>query len=229
VISVEAFSTQTGHAVCLRRENIDTDQIVPARFCKRITKSGFADALFAEWRAEDNFVLNEPRHAGACFLIAGRNFGIGSSREHAVWALRDYGFRAVISTGFGEIFRGNALANGLLPISLDAETVGRLSGLAEDEEGMELTVDLAAQVVRHRSVAWRFEFDLRARSMIMAGLDEIALTRERCTGLDVYEAARPRWLPTVRRRDAADRPSNPAEPRPLPMIGVSRPGTSLGK
>jgi 3-isopropylmalate/(R)-2-methylmalate dehydratase small subunit len=208
-MSVEAFSTHTGHAVCLRRENIDTDQIVPARFCKRITRTGFADALFAEWRTEDNFVLNDPGHAGASFLIAGSNFGIGSSREHAVWALRDYGFKAVISTGFGEIFRGNALANGLLPISLDAGAVSRLSGLAEGEEGMELTVDLAAQVVRHRSATWRFECDPRARRMIMAGLDEIALTYERCAGLDAYEAARPRWLPTVRRRDAADRARTP--------------------
>src|SRR4029077_11279649 len=115
---MDAFTAHTGHAVCLRREAVDTDQIVPARFCKRITKTGFADALFAEWRKQEDFVLNDPRHVGACFLIAGADFGIGSSREHAVWALRDYGFKAVMSTGFGEIFRGNAVRNGLLPITL---------------------------------------------------------------------------------------------------------------
>jgi 3-isopropylmalate/(R)-2-methylmalate dehydratase small subunit len=201
----------TGHAVCLRRANIDTDQIVPARFCKRITMTGFADGLFADWRADREFILNEPGHADSCFLITGPNFGIGSSREHAVWALRDYGFKAVISTRFGEIFRGNALANGLLPISLDSTAVSALFSMAESDERMELTVDLAALEVRHRSATWSFSVDGRARRMILAGLDEIALTKERCPDLSAYETARLRWLPVIRPSGAAPgqiRPEN---------------------
>jgi 3-isopropylmalate/(R)-2-methylmalate dehydratase small subunit len=200
---METFNAHTGHAVCLRRADVDTDQIVPARFCKRITKTGFADALFADWRGDEGFVLNDPGHASACFLIAGPNFGIGSSREHAAWALVDYGFKAVISTGFGDIFRGNALANGLLPIRLDAVAVARLFSLAESDERMELTVDLGSQRVAHRSETWEFDFDRRAKRMIMAGLDEIAVNQQRCGDLGEYEAIRPRWLPNVRRSNNA--------------------------
>jgi 3-isopropylmalate/(R)-2-methylmalate dehydratase small subunit len=200
---MEPFNAHTGHAVCLGRANVDTDQIVPARFCKRITKTGFADALFADWRGDEGFVLNDPGHAGASFLIVGPNFGIGSSREHAAWALVDYGFKAVISTGFGDIFRGNALANGLLPIRLDAVAVARLLSLAESDERMELTVDLGSQRVIHHSATWEFDFDQRAKRMIMAGLDEIAVNQQRCGDLSKYEAIRPRWLPTVRRSNNA--------------------------
>jgi 3-isopropylmalate/(R)-2-methylmalate dehydratase small subunit len=197
---MEAFTTHTGHAVCVRRAAIDTDQIVPARFCKRITKSGFADALFAEWRKQDGFVLNDPRHAGACFLIAGASFGIGSSREHAVWALRDYGFKAVISTAFGEIFHGNAINNGLLPVMLPADAIADLSDRADADPGLIITVDLVAQQVRCGLDGWDFDFDPRARRMLLVGLDQIADTLDRCTRLDAYEAARPAWMPSVRPR-----------------------------
>jgi 3-isopropylmalate/(R)-2-methylmalate dehydratase small subunit len=198
-----AFTTHTGHALCLRREAIDTDQIVPARFCKRITKTGFADALFADWRTQEDFVLNDPRHAGACFLIAGADFGIGSSREHAVWALRDYGFKAVLSTGFGEIFRGNAVRNGLLPIALRAEAIADLSDRADSDPGLVITVDLVTRHVRCGSGSWGFEFDPRARHMLLHGLDEIDVTLERLARLDAYEAARPAWMPAIRPRAAA--------------------------
>jgi 3-isopropylmalate/(R)-2-methylmalate dehydratase small subunit len=200
---MEAFTTRTGHAVCLRQSGIDTDQIVPARFCKRITKSGFEDALFAEWRKQDGFVLNDPRHAGACFLIAGANFGIGSSREHAVWALRDYGFKVVISTAFGEIFHGNAINNGLLPVTLPADATADLADKAELDPGLIITVDLVAQEVRCGNDRWDFHFDPRARRMLLAGLDQIAATLDRCTGLDSYEKARPAWMPSVRPRAIA--------------------------
>lgn len=195
---MKAFDVHTGKAVCLRRDNIDTDQIVPAEFCRRITKTGFGDALFANWRKQGGFVLDDPAHAGACFLIAGSGFGIGSSREHAVWALRDYGFRAVIASSFGEIFRMNALGNGMLPIALPSAQVSALSAAAESRPGLELMVDLVAQEVRYDARILHFEIEPRARRMILGGLDEIAASLDRCGALDDYEAARPTWRPRLR-------------------------------
>jgi 3-isopropylmalate/(R)-2-methylmalate dehydratase small subunit len=198
---MEPFSAHSGRAVCIMREDIDTDQIIPARFCKRITKTGFADALFAHWREDPGFVLNDPRRAGASFLVAAQNFGIGSSREHAVWALRDYGFKAVISAGFGEIFQGNALKNGLLPIVLPGPAVSDLAARVEHDPDLRLTVDLTALDVRVDADSWPFEIDEGARQMILNGLDEIDITLGRSAGLADYEASRPAWLPVVRPAD----------------------------
>jgi 3-isopropylmalate/(R)-2-methylmalate dehydratase small subunit len=196
---MEPFTAHTGRAVCILRENIDTDQIVPARFCMRITKSGYADALFDQWRKDPDFVLNDPRREGASFLVAGASFGIGSSREHAVWALRDYGFKAVIAAGFGEIFQGNALKNAFLPVVLDGGIVAELAGRVDGDPELAVTVDLAALEVRIPGATWPFQLDPRARQMILDGADEINLTLRRAGGrLAGYEAGRPGWLPALR-------------------------------
>ncbi len=197
---MEAFTVHTGTAACIRRENIDTDQICPARFCMRVTKTGYADALFAQWRTDPGFVLNDPRRQGASVLIAGANFGIGSSREHAVWALRDFGFKAVISTRFGDIFHGNALKNALVPITLPASAVSAVAERVDAEPELAVTVDLESLEVRAGAGAWPFPLEPKSRQMIMAGADEIDLTLQRATGLASFEARRPGWLPTVRPR-----------------------------
>src|SRR3954447_4745286 len=145
---MQPFTVHTGTAVPLRRGNVDTDQIIPAEYLKRVTRTGFADGLFAAWRSDPAFVLNDPRFAGATVLLAGPDFGTGSSREHAVWALQDYGFRAVVAPRFGDIFRGNALKAGLLPVVLDADVVARLQDLVESDPDTEVTVDLEACQVR---------------------------------------------------------------------------------
>src|SRR4051794_25936239 len=145
---MQKFTTHTGTAVPLRRSNVDTDQIIPAEYLKRITRTGFADGLFAAWRSDPDFVLNDPRYGGATVLLAGPDFGTGSSREHAVWALQDYGFRAVIAPRFADIFRGNAHKGGLLPVVLDQADVERLQDLAERDPAAEVTVDLEAREVR---------------------------------------------------------------------------------
>src|SRR5215472_10304632 len=144
---MQPFTTHTGRAVSLRRSNVDTDQIIPAEYLKRVTRTGFADGLFAAWRADPEFVLNQPAAVGATILVAGPDFGIGSSREHAVWALLDYGFRAVISARFGDIFRNNSVQAGLLPVRLPADVVTALQDLAEDGRAAEVTVDLAGREV----------------------------------------------------------------------------------
>src|SRR3954464_15150880 len=145
---MEAFTTHTGRAVPLRRSNVDTDQIIPASYLKRVTRSGFEDGLFAAWRSDPDFVLNQPQYAGVTVLLAGPDFGTGSSREHAVWALQNYGFRAVISPRFADIFRGNSLKNGLLTVVLEQKIVDALQELAEKDPQAEVTVDLEAREVR---------------------------------------------------------------------------------
>src|SRR5438067_7076265 len=145
---MDAFTVHTGRAVPLRRSNVDTDQIIPAEYLKRITRTGFADGLFAAWRSDPSFVLNDNRYDGAVVLLAGPDFGTGSSREHAVWALQDHGFRAVIAPRFGDIFRGNATKAGLLPVQLPAAVVDTLLSAVEDDPTTELTVDLEAREVR---------------------------------------------------------------------------------
>src|ERR671929_304210 len=145
---MEKFTVHTGPAVPLRRSNVDTDQIIPAEYLKRVTRTGFADGLFNAWREDPGFVLNNPAYQGASILVAGPEFGTGSSREHAVWALRDWGFKAVISPRFGDIFRGNALKDGLLPVELDTAAVETLWDLAERDPSAEITVDLAERQVR---------------------------------------------------------------------------------
>ncbi|MEU1085691.1 3-isopropylmalate dehydratase small subunit [Streptomyces sp. NPDC005576] len=201
---MEPFARHRGTAVALRRDDIDTDQILPAEFCKRVTKSGYEDGLFARWREQGDPVVVSRRYADASVLLAGRDFGIGSSREHAVWALRDGGFRAVVATGFGDIFRRNALNNGLLPVDLPAPVVTGLMDLAEEADGgLTVTVDLTENRLLWAGGSAAFEVEPRARRRLLEGLDAIAETLLRRQAVEAYEATRPGWLPRVPRTAAA--------------------------
>jgi 3-isopropylmalate/(R)-2-methylmalate dehydratase small subunit len=200
---MEPFVTLTGHALPLRRTNVDTDQIIPAVYLKRVTREGFGDGLFAAWREDPSFVLNNPRYAGATILVAGTDFGTGSSREHAVWALLDYGFRAVIAPRFGDIFRTNATKAGLLPVVLPEKVVALIQDAAEAEPAGEVTVDLEAREVRvsggglAEPLAEPFQIDDYTRWRLLEGLDDIGLTLRHEDAIAAYEAARPSWKPAV--------------------------------
>ena len=194
---MNAFTVVTGRALPLRRSNVDTDQIIPAEFLKRISRTGFGDALFAAWRSDPSFVLNDPRHDGATVLVAGPDFGTGSSREHAVWALQDYGFRAVIAPRFGDIFRGNATKAGLLPVVLDAAEVAHLQSLVEGDPTVEVTVDLVERQVRAADVVADFDIDDYTRWRLLEGLDDIGLTLKHGDQVAAYEAERSSWLPVT--------------------------------
>jgi 3-isopropylmalate/(R)-2-methylmalate dehydratase small subunit len=194
---MEAFTVHTGRAVPLRRSDVDTDQIIPSDWLKRIERTGFGAGLFSEWRSDPGFVLNDPAYAGASILLAGPDFGTGSSREHAVWALQDYGFRAVVSARFADIFRGNALGNGLLPVQLPAETVDALMVLAESDPTAEVTVDLDAREVRAPGLVAGFELDDFTRWRLMEGLDDVGLTLRHSDAVAAFERSRPGWLPTT--------------------------------
>jgi 3-isopropylmalate/(R)-2-methylmalate dehydratase small subunit len=200
---MEPFVTHTGRAVPLRRSNVDTDQIIPAVYLKRVTREGFGDGLFAAWREDPSFVLNQPRYTGATILAAGPDFGTGSSREHAVWALLDYGFRAVIAPRFGDIFRTNATKAGLLPVVLPEKTVALIQDAAEAEPPAEVTVDLAGREVRVSGgdlagpLAEPFEIDDYTRWRLMEGLDDVGLTLRHEAAIAAFEAARPAWLPVT--------------------------------
>lgn len=210
---MESFTVHTGRVACLARDDIDTDQIVPARYCKRISRTGFADALFADWRADPDFVLNDPRAAGATILVAGANFGTGSSREHAVWALRDYGFRAVISAKFGDIFHSNSLKNGLLPVILPPPSVATLFTLAGEEPGLELTIDLVAAELSFHDERWSFTVERRAREMIIRGSDEIDITLQHADTITDFERRRPDWMPVLSPGETARRTAKPGSAR----------------
>jgi 3-isopropylmalate/(R)-2-methylmalate dehydratase small subunit len=194
---MEKITTVTGTAVPLRRSNVDTDQIIPAVFLKRVTKTGFEDALFSAWRQDPEFVLNRPEYAGARVLIAGPDFGTGSSREHAVWALQDHGFRVVIAPRFGDIFRGNSLKAGLLTVLLPADVVEDMWGAIEADPGLEVTVDLEAREVRYAGTTVPFELDDFTRWRLLNGLDDIGLTLRHTDHVTEFEARRPAWLPTT--------------------------------
>src|SRR5512144_566878 len=196
---MEKFTVHTGRAVPLRRSNVDTDQIIPAEYLKRVTRTGFADGLFAAWRAQPDFVLNRSEYAGGSVLLAGTDFGTGSSREHAVWALQDYGFRTVISPRFADIFRGNALKGGLLPVELSHVAVEELLRTVESDPSTQVTVDLVARQVRARGFVAPFDVDDYTRWRLMEGLDDIGLTLRHEAEVTTYESRRPSWLPrTVR-------------------------------
>ncbi|OKI61418.1 3-isopropylmalate dehydratase small subunit [Streptomyces sp. MJM1172] len=196
---MEAFTTHTGRAVPLRRSNVDTDQIIPAHWLKKITRDGFEDGLFEAWRKDPEFVTNRPERAGATVLVAGPDFGTGSSREHAVWALQNFGFKTVISSRFADIFRGNSLKNGLLTVVLPQETVDRLWQLTEADPTAEITVDLVARQVRAEGVEAEFELDDNARWRLLEGLDDISLTLQNEADIAAYESARPAHKPrTIR-------------------------------
>ncbi|WEV25129.1 3-isopropylmalate dehydratase small subunit [Streptomyces sp. 71268] len=192
---MEAFTTHTGRAVPLRRSNVDTDQIIPAHWLKKVTRDGFEDGLFEAWRKNPDFVLNQPERAGATVLLAGPDFGTGSSREHAVWALQNYGFKTVISSRFADIFRGNSLKNGLLTVVLPQETVERLWELTEADPEAAVTVDLVTRQVRAGSVTAEFELDENARWRLLEGLDDISLTLRQEAEIAAYEALRPAFKP----------------------------------
>ncbi|MEU9981204.1 3-isopropylmalate dehydratase small subunit [Streptomyces sp. NPDC050856] len=192
---MEAFTTHTGRAVPLRRSNVDTDQIIPAHWLKKVTRDGFEDGLFEAWRKDPDFVLNRPERHGATVLVAGPDFGTGSSREHAVWALQNYGFKAVVSSRFADIFRGNSLKNGLLTVVLPQPVVDRLWELTEADPQAEITVDLVARQVRAEGVTADFELDANARWRLLNGLDDIGITLADEPDIATYEARRPSHKP----------------------------------
>jgi len=191
------FRVHTGRAVVLDRADVDTDQIVPAEHLKRIERTGFGPFLFAEWRKDPDFALNRPESQGATILLTGPNFGSGSSREHAVWALEDAGFRAIVAPSFADIFRTNCTKVGLLPMALPEATVRELMDAVRADPAVQLTVDLEERTVQGGGVRARFEIDDFTRHRLLEGLDDIDLTLRRADAIARYEATRQPWLPTV--------------------------------
>jgi 3-isopropylmalate/(R)-2-methylmalate dehydratase small subunit len=192
---MQAFTTHTGTALPLRRSNVDTDQIIPAVYLKRVTRTGFEDALFAAWRTDPDFVYNKPEFAGASILVAGPDFGTGSSREHAVWALQDAGFRVVLSARFADIFRGNSLKTGVLAAQVDQAVIEQLWEIVEAAPMTPVTVDLVAREVRAGDLVAPFQVDDYGRWRLLEGLDDIDLTLRHVAEIDAFEAERPSWLP----------------------------------
>lgn len=192
---MEAFSTHTGIGVPLRRSNVDTDQIIPAVYLKRVTRTGFEDGLFAAWRADPSFILNLPPFDKGSVLVAGPDFGTGSSREHAVWALMDYGFRVVISSRFADIFRGNAGKAGLLAAEVAQDDVELLWKLIEQNPGLEITVNLQDRNIVAGTVVLPFRIDDYTAWRLLEGLDDIGLTLRKLSSIEDYEERRPSWKP----------------------------------
>ena len=208
-IQMDKFTTHSGTAVPLRHSNVDTDQIIPAVYLKRVTRTGFHDGLFAAWRSDPDFVLNRPEHDGATVLVAGPDFGTGSSREHAVWALQDYGFRVVLSPRFGDIFRSNAGKSGLLAARVDESFVTALWDAVERDPSTPITVDLDQRIVRagteSDAISAPFEIDDYTRWRLLEGLDDIAITLGHEAEIASYERNRPTWKPaTLPARTSAD-------------------------
>lgn len=194
---MDAFTVHTGTALPLRRSNVDTDQIIPAVYLKRVTRTGFEDGLFSAWRNDPEFVLNKPEHAGVSVLVAGPDFGTGSSREHAVWALMDYGFKVVLSSRFADIFRGNSGKAGLLAAQVDQEVVEQLWAMVEADPTTEVTVDLEACEVRAGEVVAPFVIDDYTRYRLLNGLDDIGITLGHEDAIAAYEERRPSWKPVT--------------------------------
>jgi 3-isopropylmalate/(R)-2-methylmalate dehydratase small subunit len=192
---MEKFTTVTGIGVPLQRSNVDTDQIIPAVFLKRVTKTGFEDALFHGWRQDPQFVLNREPFTHGTVLVAGPDFGTGSSREHAVWALRDYGFAAVLSSRFGDIFRGNSGKQGLLAAQLSEKDIETIWLIIDEHPGIELTVDLIAKMVTVGKVSFAFEIDDYTKWRLLEGLDDIGLTLRDEARITEFEAQRESWRP----------------------------------
>ncbi|MCA5924039.1 3-isopropylmalate dehydratase small subunit [Curtobacterium oceanosedimentum] len=192
---MDKITTVTGIAAPLERSNVDTDQIIPAVYLKRVTKTGFEDALFSGWRQDPAFVLNQPEYQGARVLVAGPDFGTGSSREHAVWALRDFGFRVVVSSRFADIFKGNAGKQGLVTAIVTESEVERLWAAIKAHPGIEATVDLVTQRVSLGDVDVPFEIDAYTRWRLMEGLDDIGLTLRDETAITEFESRRSSWRP----------------------------------
>ncbi|MEU3650670.1 3-isopropylmalate/(R)-2-methylmalate dehydratase small subunit [Lentzea waywayandensis] len=194
---MDAFTTHTGVGVPLRRSNVDTDQIIPAVYLKRVTRTGFEDGLFAAWRGDEHFILNQEPFKAGSVLVAGPDFGTGSSREHAVWALMDYGFRVVISSRFADIFRGNSGKQGLVAAQCSQSDVELLWKLLESEPGTAVTVDLTDKTVRAKDLVAPFEIDDYTRWRLLEGLDDIALTLRHEPEISAFEGNRQTWLPTT--------------------------------
>ena len=192
---MEKFTQHTGVGVPLRRSNVDTDQIIPAVYLKRVTRTGFEDALFAAWRGDPTFVLNQEAYATGSVLVAGPDFGTGSSREHAVWALKDYGFRVVLSTRFADIFRGNSGKQGLLAAQVAQEDIELLWKILETEPGTEVTVDLAARTAAAKDVVVPIQVDDYTRWRLLEGLDDIGLTLQHEAEITAFEQTRASWRP----------------------------------
>ncbi|MBO1901081.1 3-isopropylmalate dehydratase small subunit [Leucobacter weissii] len=213
---MQKFTTLTGVAAPLKRSNVDTDQIIPAVFLKRVTKTGFEDALFHHWRQDPEFVLNLPEYADAEILVAGPDFGTGSSREHAVWALRDYGFKVVISPKFADIFRGNSGKQGLLTAAVVESDVERLWAVLEAEPGAKLTVSLEDRTVSAGDLTVPFEIDDYMRWRLLEGLDDISLTLRNEQAISDFEAGRPSWMPrTLPVRTEAPLPARAGSALPI--------------
>ena len=195
---MEPVKRVAGRMAPLDLADVDTDQIIPKQFLKRIERTGYGPFLFYDWRARDNFVLDRPEYAGASVLVAGANFGCGSSREHAPWALRDFGFKAIVAPTFADIFRANCYKTGLLAVTLPESQVRHLIDLVSEDPTVEVIVDLQAQQVRGDGFSYRFEIDPFARECLLHGLDEIALVERHYDDIAAYEKTRAAWLPTVR-------------------------------
>ncbi|HRD36313.1 MAG: 3-isopropylmalate dehydratase small subunit [Candidatus Nanopelagicaceae bacterium] len=192
---MEKFISHTGSALPLRRSNVDTDQIIPAVYLKRVTRSGFEDGLFAAWRSDPEFVLNKAEYSKASILVAGADFGTGSSREHAVWALQNYGFKVVISSRFADIFRGNSLKAGLLTVILGQSDVEALWSAIEAEPSLEIKVDLETRLVSYKNQAISFDLDDYTRWRLMEGLDDIGLTLRKIDEVENFEEKRAKFKP----------------------------------
>jgi 3-isopropylmalate/(R)-2-methylmalate dehydratase small subunit len=210
---MKKFVKETGVAVPLNRSNVDTDQIIPKQFLKRIERTGYGPFLFFDWRYQQDgsdkpdFVLNQASFKDGRVLIAGRNFGSGSSREHAVWALDNYGFRAVIAPSYADIFKGNSGKEGLLTVELPEEAVNTLASRAEEEPGIECTVDLQSQTVTMADLSYGFEIDPFLKHCLLEGLDDIGLSLTSEDSITTFEAQRPSWMPDIRRG-----------PEPVPVV-----------
>jgi 3-isopropylmalate/(R)-2-methylmalate dehydratase small subunit len=202
---MEPVRIVSGRAVPLDRSDVDTDQIIPSEWLKRIERTGFAAGLFAEWRDDPAFVLNKPEHAGATILVAGPNFGTGSSREHAVWALVDHGFSAVVSPRFGDIFRNNSTRSGLVPAEVSDEDGRAILEAVSADPSLEVVVDVERRLVEAPSagISAPFRLDDDARDRLLRGLDDIGVTAQHLADIDAYESRRPDWLPTLRPRQQA--------------------------
>ncbi len=194
---MQAVRIVTGRAVPLDRSDVDTDQIIPSDWLKQVERTGFEKGLFSEWRDDPGFVLNDERFAGATILIAGPNFGVGSSREHAVWALQQYGFQAVITSRFGDIFRNNSTKNGLVPVVLPADAARQLLDGVEQDPDLEITIDVERRLVEAPALGLSIEFplDSATQERFLQGLDDIGLTMRHADEITTFESARPAWLP----------------------------------
>jgi len=192
---MEKFIKHTGSALPLRRSNVDTDQIIPAVYLKRITKNGFEDGLFAAWRNDPTFVLNQPQHKSATVLVAGPDFGTGSSREHAVWALQNYGFKVVLSSRFADIFRGNSQKMGLLTVILSQDEIEKIWQVVESKPETQITVDLESKTVSYQGITLNFAIDDYTRWRLMEGLDDIGLTFTKIDEVTKFEEKRASFKP----------------------------------